>query len=130
VESRPARRRGLPALVGRVGGFAGFGPGFTTPPQVACEDGVLIAWDATACHRLYADRWGARLLPHGPGRNGHGERTRQGLRLDADGTVQGAQASMALPLLAGSCGRAWDGRTLAVVLPHSYHVFLVAEVVP
>jgi hypothetical protein len=51
------------AVVARVGGFTGFGGPFRVPPRVGVIDERLVATDGASFVELFADAFGARLVP-------------------------------------------------------------------
>jgi hypothetical protein len=55
-------------LICYVGGFRGFGHGdrFLSPPRVGLRDGVFLVSDGERAFELYADFFGATLVPVGP----------------------------------------------------------------
>lgn len=113
-------------VVARVGGFRGFGGPFLTPPRVAVHDGGIAAADAEAAFLLYADACGCLLvrldqpvLPSSPMADA-------AFGLFRDGRVDKGGMTGTFPQLAEPSFWASDGDTLAVTLPDSHFVFLVA----
>jgi hypothetical protein len=114
-------------IVARLGGFRGFGGAFLRPPRVGALDDELIVTDGETTWQLHADRFGAQLartaaaaaaafdpaLAHPWG-------------IAPDGTITRADARVAFPELARAESYACTAHTLAVVLPRSHTVALVA----
>jgi hypothetical protein len=115
-----------PRLVGRAGGFVGFGGPFVEPPELACFDGQLYAFDRQGAWRLYADRFGILLRRYGTDLPAGDPQENPGFRINRKGEVRLGQQSANLPQLAGYSSQAATDHTLAVALPHSHHLFLVA----
>ncbi len=114
-------------IVREVGGFIGLGGLFTEPPVVSRFDGRLVAEDGTGAWELSADRFGTHFQRiEAP--NGRPDEPAGGLTLEADGTVRDADGSRrAIPILADCLSWASAGGTLAVSLPLSHSIFLVAR---
>jgi hypothetical protein len=125
AEALASPPRPAPAPAAQVGAFAGLGGPFLNPPVVGLAGGQLVAADSAASYRLVVDRFGALLLrrPAAPSL----EPARGVAALDQSGTVTWDGAVARFPALANSSSQACDGQTLAVTLPDSHHVFLVAR---
>ena len=124
---QPCSPKGL-ALVARAGGFRGFGGPFLAPPEVFTLHGTLYAFDAEACWSLHADLFGTTLQRYGPTLpEGSVEKDRL-YKLFPDGQVQKGDLAGSFPLLRGHRSLASDGTTLAVTLPRSHRIYLVAAV--
>ncbi|MBF0255913.1 MAG: hypothetical protein HQL47_05505 [Gammaproteobacteria bacterium] len=126
---RPAAHPVEPSLhlVGRTGGFQGFGGPFVEPPEVARFGDQLYAFDRQQAWTLFADgfglvmrRYGTELPPGEPV-----EWSQFGL--DRKGNVSRGELRAHLPQLADWSSLAATEHTLAVTLPHSHHIFLVAR---
>lgn len=113
-------------IVRRAGAFRGFEGPFLRPPTVATVGSQLVASDGHDCWTMYADVYGCvfvrcqNKMPeprkmHGP------------VKLSAKGAVLWDGVSKTLPELADWNSAACDGQTLAVTVPSSHHVFLVAR---
>jgi hypothetical protein len=120
---------GVPALacVARVGGFRGFGGPFVTPPQAFVAEGALCVADEEGCWSLFADAFGCTFRRRSRPAPDPAEGT-AAPRLEADGRLQWLGLTASFPFLAGAQGIAADGTTLAVTLPRSHFLFLVARV--
>lgn len=113
-------------LVNRAGAFRGFGGTFLRPPLVRCQDGHLVVSDGQFSWILLADVHGVVLHRIGDGPLPAGGPL-DGVKLDPSGSVRWGEASATVEELAGWSSAACDGRTLAVGLPTSHHVFLLAR---
>lgn len=116
------------AVVALVGGFMGFGGPFRAPPKVTCHDGSLVAFDHQVAVAIHADACGQVLTrmtlpPEQPGRS-------LGPELQANGRVVKGRLGTDFPHLAQASAWIGDGTTLAITLPHSHFVFLVAAARP
>jgi hypothetical protein len=112
-------------VVARIGAFRGFGGLFLRPPRVLAVDDDLYVTDGTDFWWVCADTFGAtfhRCEEPGPAREDGGPG-----RLSDDGTVRWDGEEARMPLLAGALSHAWTSDTLAVSLPLSHHVYLVAR---
>ncbi len=110
----------------KVGGFRGFGGPFICPPEVTVADGVLYAYDSEFCWSIHADRFGATFQRFGkdiPTDAGPGNRN---FRVDQDGAVVKNKTTTRFPIFRTCTSFASTDATLAVTLPRSHLVFLVA----
>lgn len=112
-------------IVATVGGFRGFGGVFLTPPLLAREDGRFIASDSEASWFVHADACGATLLRRGAPLTTKAQKP-GGFPLDETGRVQKGDLSGRFAELAGASSWASDETTLAVTIPRSHDIFLVA----
>jgi hypothetical protein len=118
----PSRLR----IVRVAGDFRGFGGPFLRPPIVAVEREQLIASDGTYVWAVIADLYGCvfhrlragNLKP----KNQTGSAT-----ISAGGDIRWENAAASFPELANHGSAALEGATLAVTLPASHHVFLIAR---
>ena len=121
------RDRGRGALVVRTvcGGFAGFDGPFAHPPQVTAEDGDVVASDGTGRWRLVADVFGAAFqrLPLG---DASAEPGPSGVSIGATGRIRWGDRSATIDALAGAPSAAAGPHTLAVVVPDSHRIALIA----
>jgi hypothetical protein len=114
-------------IVRRTGGFRGFGGPCLRPPTVVAHDEGLFVTDGQAAWQLFADAFGTLWyrVPNLPAKS----KTLADVTLDAAGRVDWAGgAPQKLPGLAQASSTACDGHTLAVTLPTSHYVYLVARV--
>lgn len=116
--------------------FRGWGGVFMTPPQAAVVDGHLMVTDGTHVWQLLSDRYGWMTL-----RNEmepsfllklakkpiKSHRSADAPILKADGTIIWGSDTRHDPELAGNSSASYDGRTFAVTIPTSFHVFLFAK---
>lgn len=127
-ERRGEREIVLAATAGGFRGFgAPFGGPFIAPPEVTCVGGTFYVYDTDSCWTLHADCFGAtfqrygRDLPKGGGAGGPGQYS-----ITAAGRVTGRGLSASIPSLAGWSSSSSSETTLAVTLPRSHKVYLVA----
>lgn len=119
------------AVVGRAGGFRGFGGPFVTPPLVAADGERLFARSDNGCWLITADAYGAvfhRAAPH------EFDRAREVAARQAKpftlvrGRVGYGTLSSELAEIASVTSIAQAGTTLAVTTALSHAVVLVAAV--
>ncbi len=110
-------------IVKQVGAFRGFGGPFIRPPKVWANSGQFFATDGEGVWQLIADRFGCVFIRHDvkPANQAASE------QITSDGrvTLGGSRATFAELAAATSC--AFDGVTLAVTIPTSHAVHLVAR---
>jgi hypothetical protein len=111
--------------VARLGGFSGFGAQFAALPRLGMAGGVLSASDGVASWEIHADAFGA-LLRRAPAGTLHAPGSTGSFRIAADGRVEHDGLSALFPAIAGAREVAADGDLLAVVLPRSYQLLLIA----
>lgn len=117
-----------PRLVGTTGGFRGFGGPCLRPPTVAVQGNRLFVTDGDATWRLLADAYGVlwnRVAPLSTSAASSGEPP--GVVWDASGGVSWHGKRAHFADLADASSHACDGQTLAVTVPTSHYVFLVAN---
>ncbi|HEX7379394.1 MAG TPA: hypothetical protein VF278_19890, partial [Pirellulales bacterium] len=117
-----------PRLVGTTGGFRGFGGPCLRPPTVVTQGDRLFVFDGDATWRLLADAYGVlwhRVAPLSTSGASRGESP--GVVLDASGSVSWNGKKAHFADMADASSHACDGQTLAVTLPTSHYVFLVAN---
>jgi hypothetical protein len=112
-------------VVSAVGAFRGFGGVFLCPPTVVCDDGQFIVSDAENSWLLTADACGATLHRLGPAQPPR-DATNPRFNINGLGKVVKDNHSFQFPWLAGHTSQAANETTLAVTLPLSHSVFLVA----
>jgi hypothetical protein len=111
-------------IVKQVGAFRGFGGPFMRPPSVCCQREELLVTDGEATWRLIADACGGVLIRatekmnREPGSN---------VTVDSRGSVRWNGESAIFPELAHVKSFAAANQTLAVTLPTSHHIFLLAK---
>ncbi|MBU2548393.1 MAG: hypothetical protein KKB20_08295 [Proteobacteria bacterium] len=128
--ARDGRAEKTLALTARLGGFRGFGGVFLQPPRIASSNGSLIARDDRAAWLIFADRFGATLRrwdgqpPDGQDPEGEGD-----FKIEKhSGRIAKGGLEVRFEALAGPSSFASTTSTLALTLPLSHYVFLVAEV--
>lgn len=114
--------------VAMCGAFRGFGGLFLVPPHVFCSDGQLFATDDECVWLLQADRFGqsfhrSEVRPPSAKKN----RERTAAQIDPKGKITWQQDSLDLPEFVKSSSQAFDGTTMAVTLPSSFHLYLFAR---
>jgi hypothetical protein len=115
-------------LVRTTGGFRGFGGPCLRPPTVTENDGELFVADGNASWQLLADAFGTLWQPvPTPAAKSRVSGARSKAMLDSRGRVGWDGMSQEFAELADASSFACDGQTLAVTLPTSHHVFLVAR---
>jgi hypothetical protein len=117
-------------IVARLGGFRGFGGPFLRPPRVGALDEALVVTDGETTWKLHADRFGAQLARTAPLDGAMFDPALAhpwGIAPDGTITRTDVDARVALPELQRAPSYACTARTLAVVLPRSHTVALVAH---
>lgn len=114
--------RGL-AIVAQAGAFRGFDGEFLRPPMVSVDQGRLVVHDGVSAWILAADIFGVNLVRC----QSLGSQPVPGGHLSSKGDLDWQGERVRLHELAGSSSHAGLERTLAVTLPTSHRVFLVAR---
>lgn len=125
--SEPGGKRSL-SIARRVGGFRGFGGPFVTPPEVIAVDGTLYAFDAESCWILFSDCYGASFKRYGTDLPPGKPQNREDFRIDKDGEVVKGETTESFPPLAEWASYASTQWTLAVSLPQTHYIYLLADV--
>jgi len=126
----PAAEAGRSLRIVRVtGGFHGFGGPCLRPPAVTAHDGALFVTDGNEAWQLLADAFGT-LWHRVPASKPKSRASAVGSKvaIDPSGRVAWDGTSQDFVELADASSFACDGQTMAVTLPTSHHVFLVARV--
>lgn len=115
-----------PALrvVAVTGAFRGFGGTFRVPPKVYLRAGQLVAKDDEAAWILAADRFGATW--HRSSTDDLLAQSFPDATLKQSGEARIGRLRDRFPELERSSSEAFDGTTLAVTLPRSHRVWLLA----
>lgn len=113
-------------LVGKVGGFIGFDGPFAEPPEVARFGERIYALDSRQAWLLFADSFGAVLKGQGSDLPAGDPVQQTHFVIDPAGQVSHGNHRAQFPQLAGWRSVAATEHTLAVSLPHSHYLFLVA----
>ncbi|MEM1115780.1 MAG: hypothetical protein AAF845_01705 [Bacteroidota bacterium] len=105
------------------GGFSRLGGPFHHPPTVAAEADRLLATDGAGWWRLHADAFGTAFeRVEAPASAAQGD-----VRLGAGGRVRWAGTEAVVPPLATAPSAAATATTLAVVIPTSHRIALLAR---
>ena len=115
------------ARVSSCGDFRGFGGVFLQPPQVFLSEQQLMATDNHSVWQVIADSFGQTFHRVDLMADVSRRKPRKGVpQIDAHGLVTWSGHTLSCPELANSTSQAFDGRTLAVTLRNSFHLFLIA----
>lgn len=128
VVRHDAKKQRRLRTVAMLGAFRGFGGQFIAPPRVTVADGVFLACDAESCWTVHADVFGATLLRSGVEAPAPSKSSTGKFRIDPKGEVRIAEYREVFSILSGASSFAADEHTLAVTIPHSHSVYLVALV--
>jgi hypothetical protein len=109
-----------------VGAFRGYGGLFVSPPEVFLSDDDIYIFDNEYCWLMTADLFGATLHRIGAYIPEPDKSKKKDFRIDKDGQVSQTDSIMRFPELEGSTSSAANDTTLAVTVPHSFGVYLVA----
>jgi hypothetical protein len=121
--ARPARRL---KIVSAAGGFRGFGGFFKRPPGVIERDGEIVAYDGEDLWVIVADIFGATLHRAGSELPASRPGRAPAFKIDKSGKVTNEAATAQFSELAGSSSSASNRHTLAVTIPLSHRVYLIA----
>ena len=127
VDEGKGRRRVL-KIVSRAGEFRGFGGVFPAPPRVAVSGGEFLVFDNETWWTLTADLFGSTLHRVGPKIPGLKNDTNPAFKIDSSGRVLKERESAHFSSLSKSSSSASNETTLAVTVPLSHSVYLVAMV--
>ena len=116
-------------VVGRAGRFKGFAGQFGGPPLVASNGETIVAYDAEGTWSLWADFFGIALRRTEQATDSSYGAGFSGFSIDSSGTVSFGTNRISVPPLAGSSSHAATGTTLAVTLPYSHCIYIVAPLV-
>jgi hypothetical protein len=109
-----------------VGAFRGYGGLFVSPPEVFLSDNEIYVFDNEYCWLMTADLFGATLHRVGAYIPEPDKAKRKDFRIDKDGQVSRSDFLMRFLELAAPTSSAANDTTLAVTIPHSFGVYLVA----
>ena len=114
--------------VALCGAFRGFGGAMMKPPSVAAIDDKLMVSDGQHVWQIFADQFGSitQRVDAEPFQGTRGA-AKSNPRVSSDGTIQWDDKTIYRSDLANSNSFAFDGTTLAVTIPTSFHVFLFAR---
>jgi hypothetical protein len=118
----------LPTIneVSRCGNFRGLDGDFLRPPKSYVSDGKIHITDGYHRWQLHADRFGYTLYRVDT-RETTDVVTKNCPSISSDGSIKWDKLNAHRPDLSQSTSQSFDGITLAVTIPTSYHVFLFAR---
>jgi len=111
------------AIIARAGAFRGYGGRFIRPPRVWSSANLLFANDGEGTWQLIADRFGCVFVRHDVSPRNESA----GVSVKPDGLVIFPDQRAKFAELASPTSFAFDGVTLAVTIPTSHSIFLVAR---
>jgi len=120
---KPGERPRSLDIVAQAGAFRGLGGEFLAPPRVSAHDGRLYVTDGTGDWLLAADVFGTDFIRCAKPR----KRATASQSLNHAGVVEWQGQTCAFEELADASSCALLARTLAVTLPTSHRVYLVAN---
>lgn len=109
-----------------VGAFRGFGGLFMSPPEVVLSNGDFYVFDNENCWLMTADLFGATLHRIGATLPNPDQAARSNASIDKTGLVKFAEQQMTFSELQTPSSFAANDTTLAVTVPISFGVYLVA----
>lgn len=113
-------------VVRRAGAFRGFGGLFPLPPVVAASDNEFIVLDTESNWLLTADVFGATFHRLGPDVSGLKSKTTHDFSINRQGMASKGKYITTFPELADCTSFAANATTLAVTVPLSHSVCLIA----
>lgn len=126
-EQTPPKEKRL-RMAAEAGGFRGFGGLFISPPKVLFVDGNFIVYDDESCWRLYADAFGSAFLRENQLKPASSASVSMAFSIDPKGRIALGRYKADFPELSGATSFASDGTTLAVTIPFSHAVYLIAYI--
>lgn len=117
------------SIVARTGRFRGVSGQFAEPPLVASDGEAIVAYDGEASFGLWSDFYGSTLRRTSQTSGNSSGQGQSGFSIDQNGTVRFGAFSRSFPPLAGCSSFAATADTLAVTLPHSHSIYVVAPLV-
>jgi hypothetical protein len=109
-----------------VGAFRGYGGLFMSPPEVFLSDNDFYVFDNEFCWLMTADLFGATLHRVGAYIPEPDKAKRKDFRIDKSGQVNRTDFLMSFSELETPTSSAANETTLAVTVPHSFGVYLIA----
>ena len=109
--------------------FTGLGGQFAEPPLVSSNGSGIVAYDGVSSYSVWADCFGVSLRRMQPGSEGGSGKGSASFSIDKSGNVTFGSNSSSVPPLAGCSSFASTPDTLAVTLPHSHSIYLVAPMI-
>jgi hypothetical protein len=113
-------------IAARAGAFRGFGGPFLRPPTVIYQQDNFLVSDGQSTWMLLADLHGSTFqrIDNPPLKPNW---IAAAIQSEPDGTLRWGDAVATFEELAGFSSHASDGKTLAITLPTSHHVYLLAR---
>jgi hypothetical protein len=112
--------------VRRCGNFRGLDGEFLRPPKSYVSDGRIHITDGHQRWQLHADRFGYTLY-RVDNNDTSSSILKNSPNIASDGAIKWDKLKSHRPDLSQSSSQSFDGTTLAVTIPTSYHVFLFAR---
>lgn len=109
-----------------VGAFRGYGGLFVSPPEVFLSDNDFYVYDNEYCWLMTADLFGATLHRVGAYIPEPDRTKRRDFHIDKAGQVKHTDFLMGFAELETPASSAANDTTLAVTIPHSFGVYLIA----
>lgn len=113
--------------VGAVGGFRGFGGSFLQPPTLTVRNHAVFARDQAGTYQIFADTFGATVerapLPKRGPKSKHPQTP---FVYEPSGHITAFGTRREFPHLAGATAAVGTAELMAVALPHSHQVWIVA----
>lgn len=113
-------------VVSVVGAFRGFGGLFISPPKVTYSDGQFLVFDSENWWSMTADRFGATFHRMGQTISGLKNESNPNFRINKKGNVEMNEHRTSFHNLAEGTSFAANENTLAVTVPLSHSVYLIA----
>lgn len=111
-------------IVYRTGGFRGFAGPFLNPPMVYSNGDRVFAADSNGHHRVFADIFGATIERTNPSTPTD---FRSAFEYSPDGTIAAFGEARKFFELENASSTAGNNDFMAVTLPHSHHIWVVAR---
>jgi hypothetical protein len=111
-------------VVYRTGGFRGFAGPFLNPPMVYTNGGRVFAADSNGHHLVFADIFGATIERTNPSTPTD---FRSPFDYSPDGTIAAFGETRKFSELENASSTAGNKDFMAVTLPHSHHIWVVAR---
>lgn len=112
-------------MVSSAGGFRGFGGPFISPPLVETVEGRIVAYDGKLSFIISADIYGTTLTKVDPSLLAGGGPVCRGT-INSAGAAEFGGLKGDFHELAGASSFACSTFTMAVTIPESHHLFLIA----
>lgn len=124
--SHEAQRNKRLKITSTVGAFRGYGGLFVSPPEVFLSNNDFYVFDNEYCWLMTADIFGATLHRVGTYIPEPDKTRGKDFKIDKSGRVNRADYQMIFPELQAPSSSAANEKTLAVTVPISFGVYLVA----